>query len=374
MADYYEILGITEEEKKLQGKDFKKALNKHWREIGKKYHPDKAKDDKERVEFEEKFKQANEAYQVLSDDNKRQQYDLGGVEGMHMGGGMDFDAMRAAMDAMRQHMHGGFGFDPFGEQTHRQQVVKGDDIKVKLHLNIHEIFSGTTKTFKINKQHRCEHCNGTGSENGKIETCPVCQGLGVIRETVRRGNFISIQQRPCSHCQGTGQVISTPCTVCGGKGFNLKEEEITVTIPRSVYGGTILTQQGKGNPVMVPGVQGVNGDLYIKIEEDDDNTFMHNENGHLLTYLNLTIEEALVGCKKEVPTIEGKKIMLTIPEGTSDGSTFSAKGKGLYESPYGSQRGNMFIEVVYEMPKKLTDRQKELLKEFYEIEKTKSRR
>ena len=354
--DFYKILGITDEERKLEGSAFKKVLKKKFRELSKKYHPDKAKEE-DKAAYEEKYKLITEAYNALNDDSKRQEYDNRG-----MGGFNDDDFIREAMNRMSRNFYNPFG----GTST---EPPRGNDVKVKLHLNINEVFNGCEKTFTINREVPCTHCNGTGSKTGKKEDCPTCQGLGVIRNTVRRGNFVSIQQTTCPTCRGTGERITQPCDHCHGKGMEFIPERITVSIPRSTFEGTILVKKGMGGKPKSG--SGINGDLYILIVEDSDNTFTHDNEGNIHTFVDINIKEALEGTKKEILTIDGKKIALKIPELTPDGSKFSIKEKGLYLTNYDNNRANMYVEVIYDMPKKLNDRQKEILEEFYKIEKEK---
>ncbi len=358
--DFYKILGITDEERKLESSAFKKVLKKKFRELSKKYHPDKAKEE-DKAAYEEKYKLISEAYNTLNDDSKRQQYDNRGMGGFDA----DDDFLREAMNRMRQNF-----YNPFGETS--TEPPQGNDVKVKLHLNINEVFNGCEKTFTINREVPCTHCNGTGSKTGKKEVCPTCQGLGVIRNTIRRGNFVSVQQTTCPTCRGTGERITQPCDHCHGRGMEFVPEEITVSIPRSTFEGTVLVQKGMGSKPKSGG--GINGDLYILIIEDEDNVFSHNNEGTVHCFLNLNIKEAFMGTKKEIPTIDGGKILITIPELTPDGTKFAVKGKGFYLSPYGNNRGNMFVEVIYDMPKKLNERQKEILEEFYKLEEEKNKK
>ena len=359
--DFYKILGITDEEKKLDSNAFKKILKKKFRDLSKQYHPDKAKEE-DKAAYEEKYKLISEAYNTLNDDAKRQQYDMREMGGYGMDGFNEDDLIREAMKHM-SHMGRGF-YNPFSQTS--TEPPRGSDIRVKLHLTINEVFNGCEKTFTVNRSKSCTHCNGTGSKTGIREFCPTCHGDGVISNTVRRGNFISVQQTICPTCQGTGERITQPCPHCHGTGMEITPEKVTVNIPRSSFDGTILVQRGLGNKPMSG--SGLNGDLYILIVENDDNIFAHDNDGNLHTFVYLNLKEALVGTKKEIPTIEGGKIALTIPELTPDGAKFAVKGKGLYLSTYDNSRANMYVEVVYDMPKKLTDKQKEILEEFYKIE------
>lgn len=344
--DYYKILGITEEEKKLQGKDFENVIKKKFRVLCKELHPDKqqGKSDKEKTESEAKFKDVNEAYNVLSDPQKRQEYDnpMSGFGGFGGFGGFDpFDMMSE------------FGF---GRQ--KQRVVKGQSMRIVLSATLEELYNGNTRTIKYKRQGTCKKCGGSGKgANTRIETCPHCGGTGQV---FSQNGFIQTITT-CNHCGGQGSKMINPCVNCNGSGLELEEVNIDITIPKGATDGLQLVAQGQG--CAPPNGNGIFGDLLVVIKEEEHKTFTRNGND-LIFDIKIPVIDAILGCNKEVTTIDGKHLTTKIASLIEDGSQirFAGKGMPIYgrEHIYGSMIG--VIRIV--MPKSLNDEEKELLTEL----------
>lgn len=370
--DYYSILGLTEDEKKLQGEEFNKVLKKKYRSLAVKFHPDKfeGKSEGEKKEAEEKFKDIAEAYEVLSDGDKRQKYDLGDTftfEG--------FDGGRSPFDIFSH-----FGFDPFGGMGNFNgfrndfNEVKGKDKVLHLKISLKEAYFGVKKTVRYHRSVPCDKCNGTGSADGKVEKCPTCNGTGKVtygNDYFGGGVF---QITTCSECGGTGIKITNKCPHCHGKRYKEEECILPLEIPSGIPEGTSFNFQGKGNvPSVKKGQKAVNGDLsvVIKFEEDPDFTF-NRETYCLEKTISVTLSEGYIGCRKKVGCIDGGEVVITLHPLVKDGEIFKLKGKGMPLNFKNTiQYTDMFVRVKYEVPKYLTDRQKELLVEFDKIEKEK---
>ncbi|MBR4264641.1 MAG: molecular chaperone DnaJ [Bacteroidales bacterium] len=340
--DYYEVLGV---DKGASKDDIKKA----YRKMAMKYHPDRNPGDKE---AEEKFKEAAEAYEVLSDDQKRQRYDQFGFAGMQGGAGgaggfnMDIEDIFSNFGDI----FGGFGFGGGfgrGASSHGgRRVVKGSNLRVKVKLTLKEIAEGAEKKIKVKKYCACSACQGTGAEGGKggTETCPTCHGSGVITQ-VRNTMLGQMRtQSPCPTCEGTGQVIKNKCRHCGGTGIVQGEEVITINIPAGVTDGMSMTVQGKGNAAKNGGI---NGDLYVVFEEEPDPVLTREDN-NLVYKLNISVPDAILGTTAEIPTISGK-VKFKIEPGTQPGSILRLKGKGL--PTYGEYgKGDLLVLVNVWIP------------------------
>ncbi|MCQ2305602.1 MAG: molecular chaperone DnaJ [Bacteroidales bacterium] len=362
--DYYEVLGVS---KSATPEEIKKA----YRQLALKYHPDRNPDDKD---AEEKFKEAAEAYSVLSDENKRARYDRYGFAGMNggsaSGGGFsggfgDFDLNDILNSVFgRGFDFGGFNFGGFGGGSGRGGVARqrGSNIRVKVKLNLQEIAKGVKKKIKVNKYVTCDHCHGSGSENGATETCPTCHGRGQVVQTVN--SFFGAMQTAsvCPTCGGTGQIIKNKCKHCQGEGIMKGEEIIDIEIPAGVGNDMQLTVRGKGN---AGPHNGINGDLIVVIEEEESKEF-ERDGSNLIYNLFLTIPEAILGTQAEVPTIDGK-VRVKIAPGTQSGKVLRLRGKGLPNiNSYGS--GDMLVNVNVWIPKKVTKEEEKMLEELAKSE------
>lgn len=362
--DYYEVLGVS---KSATPEEIKKA----YRQLALKYHPDRNPDDKD---AEEKFKEAAEAYSVLSDENKRARYDRYGFAGMNggsaSGGGFsggfgDFDLNDILNSVFgRGFDFGGFNFGGFGGGSGRGGVARqrGSNIRVKVKLNLQEIAKGVKKKIKVNKYVTCDHCHGSGSENGATETCPTCHGRGQVVQTVN--SFFGAMQTAsvCPTCGGTGQIIKNKCKHCQGEGIMKGEEIIDIEIPAGVGNDMQLTVRGKGN---AGPHNGINGDLIVVIEEEESKDF-ERDGSNLIYNLFLTIPEAILGTQAEVPTIDGK-VRVKIAPGTQSGKVLRLRGKGLPNiNSYGS--GDMLVNVNVWIPKKVTKEEEKMLEELAKSE------
>lgn len=347
--NYYEILGVKRD---ASSDDIKKA----YRKAAAKWHPDRWVNgtDEEKKIAEEKFKEINEANSVLSDEDKKMRYDqFGTVDGMPNGN--DFDPFA---DFFGGHS-GGFA-DFFG----RQNMAKGEDAVAVVQITLKEALNGISKEISYTKQVRCSHCGGTGSEDGKTHTCPKCNGTGRIRTEHRSGFSTIINESVCPECHGSGKKITNKCKRCNGTGL----EEIKVTekieIPKGSFNGMVFGIPGKGSESKRK--NSINGDLIVKVFVIADSRFQINPQNpsEVLQELKLNLYEALVGCEKTVECIDGSKVKVTIPAITRDGKVFNIKGKGMPNVQDNRFVGDMKLIVTYILPKTLTNKQKELLKEF----------
>ena len=355
--DYYEVLGVA----KNAGAD---EIKKAYRKMAIKYHPDKNPGDKE---AEEKFKEAAEAYDVLSDADKRARYDQfghnmgpqgfggsGGGGGFY-GGGMSMEDIFAQFgDIFGGRMGGGFGgFEGAAGGRARQRVNKGTDLRVTVKVTLKDIMNGVDKKLKIPRLVACEHCKGTGAKDGTaFHTCQRCHGTGYITH-VQQTMFGAMQSEAvCPECNGEGKVISEPCTYCHGSGVEKKEEVGSFHIPAGVEDGMTLTMRGQGN---APRHGGVNGDLLIVIQEEKDPELIRDGND-LIYNLMLDFPTAALGGSAEVPTVDGRA-RLKIAAGTQPGKVLRLRGKGL-PGMNSNARGDLLVNVMVYVPESLTDAEK----------------
>ena len=352
--DYYEILGV---EKGADDGTIKKA----YRKIAMKYHPDRNQGDKA---AEEKFKEAAEAYEVLSDKDKRARYDRFGHAGVsNQGGRGSYSGGMTMEDIFAQFGDifgdGGSPFESFfggGGTRRRSQGQRGSNLRIRVGLTLSEIANGVTKKIKVKKQIGCKTCNGSGAKDkNSVSTCGTCRGSGYVRQV--RSTFLGQMQTTtnCPTCNGTGQQITAKCNVCKGDGRVMGEETIEIEIPAGVEEGMQLSMRGRGNAGLRGGPA---GDLLINIEEKKHD-FLQREGTNLIYELYLNFADAALGSSKEVPTIDGK-VKVKIPAGTQAGKIFRLKGKGLPAvQSYG--RGDQLIHVNIWTPKKVNDEERRLL-------------
>lgn len=363
--DYYEVLGV---DKNASEDDIKKA----YRKLAIKYHPDRNPDNKE---AEEKFKEAAEAYDVLHDPQKRQQYDQFGFDGpTNFGGGgagSGFGGAGFSMDDIFNMFgdvfggHSGFGGFGGSRGGHRPQY-RGADLRLKVKLTLQEISTGATKKFKVRKDVKCTHCQGTGAEgNSKPETCPTCHGSGVVVKTVRSVFGMMQTQGECPTCHGEGTIIKDKCKCCGGSGVVKGEEVVEINIPAGVEEGMIVNVPGKGN---AGPHNGVNGDIQVLIGEEKNDTFVRDGQDVIYNLL-LDFPTAALGGDIEIPTIQGSKVSIKIEPGTQPGKTLRLRGKGLPAvQGYGRSIGDLLVNISVYVPKTLNKKEKEALEAFREAD------
>jgi molecular chaperone DnaJ len=357
--DFYEILGVS----KNASQD---EIKKSYRQMAMKYHPDKNPGNKE---AEERFKEAAEAYGVLSDEQKRARYDQFGEAGLGAnGGGFSGDGM--SMDDIFSHFGDIFsdlgfgGFGGFGGGSSRrssQGVNRGSNLRIKVKLNLADIANGVEKKLKVNKYVACKICNGTGAANGtSFSTCHTCHGSGQVTQVTR--TFLGHMQTvsACPSCGGEGKVITQKCNKCGGEGVILDQDIITVNIPAGVAEGMQLSVSGKGNAARRGGIS---GDLLIVVEEEKDTELIRNGND-LIYDLFVSIPQAALGTTMEIPTVDGK-VKIKIDPGTQPGKILRLRGKGLPELN-GYRRGDLLVNVSVWIPKNLSKEEKKIVEKFNE--------
>ena len=352
--DYYEVLGIS---RSASDNEIKKA----YRKLAMKYHPDRNPDDKE---AEESFKEATEAYEVLSDDQKRQIYDAYGHEGLKSRGyqGPDFEDIFSSFGDIFGDI---FGFGRADGRRSRQGPIRGSDLRYDLSVSFMDAVHGISKDIEIERPDTCWTCEGTGLRPGhKAETCQTCQGRGQV---VRAQGFFRMSTT-CPHCRGEGEIIKDPCNDCDGVGLVKNKKKVSLKIPAGIDTGAKMRLRGNGEGGRKGGPA---GDLYVIIHVEP-HEFFQREGDLIYCRYPLAMDQATLGCKPEVPTINGEK-KLTIPKGTQSGQTFTLKNEGV---PHlrGSGRGDMIVEVQVITPTKLSKKQKELLKEFGELERKKEKK
>lgn len=352
--DYYEVLGVN---KDASDDEIKKA----YKRMAIKYHPDRNPGDKK---AEEMFKEAAEAYDVLRDANKRRQYDQFGHEGL--GGATGFGGAGMNVDdifSMFGDIFGGRGFGGFGGfggERYSRPMYRGKDQRLKIELDLTEIVNGTTKKFKLKNDVVCEHCHGSGSEDGQVSTCPTCNGSGYVVRT-QQGIFGLMQsQSVCPECHGEGKVIKNKCHICHGEGIKQGETIVEVNFPAGLSEGMVLTLEGKGGAGRR---NGVNGDLQIIIKEKPHETLVRDGND-LVYNLLLSLPQAILGDTMEVPTVDGKA-KITIEPGTQPGTILRLKGKGVPEvQGYRNSRGDEIINISIYIPETLSKDEKEFFQKM----------
>ena len=359
--DYYEVLGVG---KQATDDEIKKA----YRKIAIKYHPDRNPGNKE---AEEKFKEAAEAYSVLSDKQKRQQYDQFGFDGPNMGGGFGGfgGAGGFSMDDIFSMFgdvfggRGGFsGFGGFGGGGAKRAQYRGSDLRLKVRLSLQEVATGVTKKFKVKKDVVCQHCHGSGAQAGSsATTCPTCNGNGYTVKTVRSILGMMQTQSECPTCHGEGKVIKNKCPHCAGTGIVKGEEVVEINIPAGVAEGMVVNVPGKGNAAPH---NGVNGNIQVFIEEEPNDTFIR-DNQDIIYNLLLDFPTAALGGEVEIPTIDGKKVRVKIEAGTQPGKTLRLRGKGLPAvQGYGNGQGDLVVNISVYVPKTLERHERQMLEQL----------
>ena len=363
--DYYGILGV---DKNASDEEIKKKYKK----LAVQYHPDKqqGKSEAEKKAAEEKFKEINEAYSILSDKNKRQQYDTFGTVDGNMGGMSGADAMAEFMKHF-QNMGGFGGFGDFGDffgggrYSNQQRIIKGSDIQVNVHLTLAEVYNGGTKEIKYSRNVRCASCGGTGSSDGKSAVCPQCNGMGYVVKTMQNGFAFVQETTPCPNCHGSGKVIKNPCTVCGGQGLVRKEEKIAFSIPPGTTDNTYTTIEGKGNEATNDSnLPSVNGDLRIVFKIKRDNKFTVNEtNRYDIDYhVDVPVIDCITGCDLKIKHLDGRSYTVKVKQGATNGYVIRVRNKGLSDA-YG-QRGFLNVIINQKMPNKLSEKEIKLLNDL----------
>ena len=362
--DYYEVLGV---EKTASDAEIKKA----YRKLAIQYHPDKNPGNKE---AEEKFKEAAEAYSVLSDKDKRSRYDQFGHAGVGGAAGGGFSGQGMSMDDIFSMFGdifgGGGGFGGFGgfsgfsgSGRPQQRKFRGSDLRVKVKLSLKDISTGVEKKFKLKKYVTCEHCHGSGAEgNSGTETCPNCHGTGSVTRTQQSIFGMMQTQSVCPNCNGEGKIIKNKCKHCSGEGITYGEEVVEVKIPAGVAEGMQLTVNGKGNAGKRNGIA---GDLLVVIEEESHPDLIRDDND-LIYNLLLSVPTAALGGTVEIPTIDNK-VKVKIEPGTQPGKVLRLRGKGLpnvNSYGYSNGTGDLLVNISVYIPETLNKEEKQALEKM----------
>lgn len=353
--DFYEILGVA---KTATDEELKKA----YRKLAMQLHPDRNPGDKK---AEEKFKEASHAYDILSDPQKRAAYDrmghaafeggMGGAGGAGGFGAGGFDFSGSFSDIFEDLFGGAFGGGGGGRRS-QQQAARGADMRYNLQISLEDAFKGKTESIKVSTNVTCDVCSGSGAEKGsKPETCTTCHGAGRVRSSQ---GFFTVE-RTCASCQGSGKIIKNPCKNCAGTGRVRKDKTLSVNIPAGVEEGTRIRLAGEGEA----GARGgQTGDLYIFLSIKPHPIF-ERDGADIHCHVPIKMTTAILGGSVEMPTIDGGRVKVTIPEGTQNGHQFRVKGKG-FSVLRSSHRGDMYLHAQVETPTKLSKKQKDMLKEF----------
>ena len=353
--DYYDVLGVSKNSSPEQ-------IKAAYRKLAVKHHPDKNPDDKA---SEEKFKEASEAYHILSDKERKQNYDNFGHAAFENGGGGrggfgNFDFSSNFSDIFEDFFSEGFG----GGRRSRKSNFRGSDLRYDLSLTLEEAYAGKKENIKFSTSEKCNNCNGSGSKPGHdVGSCSMCGGHGQVRSSQ---GFFTVQQT-CPQCSGSGEEITNPCNDCNGQGKKQASKKLSVTIPKGVDDGTRIRLAGKGEA----GSRGSgSGDLYLFINVYTHDLFKRSDE-NLFFECPISIADAALGTAIEIPTIDGGKAKIKIPAGTQSGKQSRLRGKGM---PYmrGSGTGDLYVQVNTEVPISLNKEQKELLEKFRDIENERS--
>ncbi|RXJ99888.1 MULTISPECIES: molecular chaperone DnaJ [Arcobacteraceae] len=347
-VDYYELLEVARDSDKG-------TIKKAYRKMAMKYHPDKNPDD---TEAEERFKAVNEAYQVLSDEEKRSIYDRygkAGLQGHGQGGG--FSGGFDDLSSIFEEMFGGSGFGGFGGGSRRQRKTYNYnlDIAIEVTIEFNEAIFGCKKDVEFKYKDACGDCKGTGAKNGKLNTCPHCDGQGQVH--MRQG-FMTFAQT-CPHCNGTGQAVTSKCNTCNGTGYDEKKETFEVNIPEGVNDGNRIRVSNKGN--IAP--DGTRGDLYLQIKVNEDSHYVRHDDD---IYLEVPIffTQVALGATIKIPGLRGE-LELKVPAGTRDKEQFKFKNEGV-KSVQGYGQGDLIVQIKINYPESLNSEQEELLEKLQE--------
>lgn len=364
--DYYEILGI---DKNADENTIKTA----YRKLAMKYHPDKNPGDKT---AEESFKEAAEAYEILSDSEKKSRYDQyghAGVDSQFGSGGFDWGNFTHKGDF--EDIFGGFEsiFGSFfgggrSGRSSQEQQNRGEDLKIELSLTMKEIYTGTTKTVKISTKDTCNKCNGTGSEDGKVKTCTQCGGQGQVRQ-VRQSFFGNMQTIvTCPSCHGEGKIVEKKCTVCKGDGRVSKPKDVKVNIPAGVSEGQYIRMRGEGNKGRR---NGSNGDILVMIHEKEDEIFVRDGN-NIICEFPISFSTAALGGEILITTLGDEKLKVKIPAGTQSGRVFKLRGKGLPEVNNDHYRGDLIVKVDLVTPTSLSSEETRLFEQLKSFDESRN--
>lgn len=356
--DYYEVLGV---QKGATEDEIKKA----YRKTAKKYHPDLHPDDKE---AEEKFKECNEAYEVLSDPDKKARYDQFGFAGVdpnygagaggYGGNGFGFDGDIDLGDIFSSFFGGGGGFGGFGGRN-PNAPQRGRDIQISINITFEEAAKGCKKTVEVPRVEDCSECGGSGAAKGsEAKTCPDCGGKGYVNVQNRMGFTVVSSQRQCTKCGGRGKIIDNPCPKCGGKGKVRRRKKIEVSVPAGISEDRILTMRGLGDSGFNGGPA---GDLKI-IVNIKKHPYFTREGYNVWFDKHVSIVEATLGAELEVPTLDGN-VKYNMPSGTQPGDVFKLKGKGI-QRLNSVGKGDQFVRIIVDIPKNISSEQKNLLMQF----------
>lgn len=353
--DYYEVLGLS------KGAD-DASIKKAYRTLAKKYHPDMNPNN---AEAEQKFKEVNEAYSVLSDPEKKAQYDQHGHAAFEQGAGGGyggFSDFGDIGDIFSSFFGGGFGSGFGGSQSRRNAPQRGEDIGLRIILTFEEAVFGAKKDISYNRIEKCPDCSGSGAAKGThAETCQACHGSGQKRVMQRMGGMQFQTTVTCDSCRGTGKIIKNPCSNCRGTGYIKLTKKIAVDIPAGINDGERIALRGQGSEGRNGGSA---GDLIIQVSVRPHKIFKR-DGYNVYCDVPVTVAEATLGAEIDVPTLDGET-KYEIPEGTQPGTQFTLKGKGIQYLNYPNRRGDLIFTVVVEIPKGLNKKQKECMKEFAE--------
>ncbi len=346
--DYYEIIGVSRDASV-------EIIKKSYRKLAMQYHPDKNPGD---AESEARFKEAAEAYEVLSDSRKRQIYDVYGHEGLKNNGYSGPDSASDIFSNINDLFGDLFGFGGRSQQRNPNAPVPGNDLRYDMEVSFMDAVHGATREVEITKSETCWTCEGSGARPGhKSQICPTCHGRGQV---IRSQGFFQVSST-CPQCHGAGRVITEPCTDCNGKGLVRKTKKVSIRIPAGVDTGAQMRLRGEGEGGRRGGSP---GDLYVVLHVLPHEIFQREGQTVFLRY-PLSMVKAALGCEVEIPTIHGTA-QLKVPPGTQPGERFTLQGQGI-PALRGSGKGAMVVEIQLQVPKKLTKQQKELLREFGEL-------